>query len=223
MSAVTEIVCSEKNSKQVGCKNDASDGLEIDGKHLCRYHYGMHMTTLKLIELGKIVKKSEEEPPVIRISCKGKTKDDKPCGKTAAKDCDGFCKVHHKIAVKSVPETPEKKDQIKCCSKTAKGEDCPFYALEDSEDGLCKRHHNSKLKKEKKTESDGDLKDPSESSSPSKKGKDLNVDELIEASNRAMEKRTVIKASSDSEEESETRPLLDHSKAFANVQLPDDF
>jgi hypothetical protein len=179
--------CCGKTTKGEPCKRKAVDGLEIDGEMLCKQHYANSMLAVKMNEIGalKVPEEVVSEPPV---KCVGTTKKGEPCKNDGLKDCEGLCKAHHKVLVKS----REKKDEaendpkttepvvskIKCKGMTSEGKECKNYEAENC-DSYCKRHFD-KLNKDT-TKAKTEKKSPTVS--------DKSVDELLaEAKRLAMPK-----------------------------------
>ncbi len=129
--------CVMINSNKQPCKNKAVEGLEIDGKCVCKNHYANHMLMIKLNEIAATKPKITEEP-VELIPCKAKTKDGKACRHHAVKDCDGLCKIHFESAKRAAaPPTPPK-EKPKCVSQTKDNKPCGNYQ-KDGCDSMCQR------------------------------------------------------------------------------------
>jgi hypothetical protein len=119
------------------CKNKAVEGLEVDGKCVCKNHYANYMLTIKLKEIAAA------KPPVVEekvelIPCISKTKDGKACRHHSVKDCDGLCKIHFEAAKRAAaPPTPPK-EKPKCVSQTKDNKPCGNYQ-KDGCDSMCQR------------------------------------------------------------------------------------
>jgi hypothetical protein len=128
------------NAAKLQCKNNAFEGLEIDGKCVCKNHYANHMLTIKLNEIAAS-KPPVVEEPVVFIPCVAKTKDGKACRHPSIKDCDGMCKIHFEAAKRaSAPPSPVK-EKPKCVSQTKDNKPCANYQ-KDGCDDMCQRCFN---------------------------------------------------------------------------------
>jgi hypothetical protein len=129
------------------CKNKAFEGLEIDGKCVCKNHWQQHMLTIKLNEIAAS-KPPVVEEPVNLIPCISKTKDGKACRHPSIKDCDGMCKIHFEAVKRaSAPPSPAK-EKPKCTSQTKDNKPCANYQ-KDGCNNMCNRCFNRIQNEEK--------------------------------------------------------------------------
>ena len=170
--------CVMTNIKSEPCKNNAIEGLEVDGKCVCKNHYANHMLTLKLNELA-LSKPPKVEEPVELIPCVAKTKDGNACKHHAVKDCDGMCKIHYGAAKRaSAPPSPVK-EKAKSVSQTKDNKPCANYQ-KDGCDDMCQRCFN----KIKRTQT-ANIEKEAKKNKPKATSK-INIDSVISKSKQVL-------------------------------------
>jgi len=166
------------NAAKLPCKNKAVEGLEVDGKCVCKNHYANYMLTIKLNEIAA------SKPPVVEekvelIPCISKTKDGKACKHHAIKDCEGMCKIHFEAAKRaSAPPSPAK-EKPKCTSQTKDNKPCANYQ-KDGCDNMCNRCFN-RIKNEEKAAIEKEAK----KSKPKATSK-INIESVISKSKQVL-------------------------------------
>ncbi len=201
------------NAAKKPCKNKAFEGLEIDGKCVCKMHYANHMLTIKLNEIAALKPPMVEEP-VNLIPCISKTKDGKSCRHPSIKDCDGMCKIHFEATKRaSAPPSPAK-EKPKCVSQTKENKPCGNYQ-KDGCDGMCNRCF-TRIQNEEKAAAEKEAK----KNKPKAKSS-INIDSVISKSKQVLLASLPPPMPDTAEEEEEDTEAIPSVSAV--VSLPPGF